>query len=56
MRGRQREHARCDAGDLRLPKSQRYPGHPFGHAWAQDGELARQRDYFAEHHAPAETG
>lgn len=53
MCGQRREHARCDAGVLRLPKSQRYPEHPFGHAWAQDGELARQRDYFAEPVAPS---
>ena len=31
--GHRREHVRCDAGVLRLPKSRRYPEHPFGHAW-----------------------
>ncbi|MFP6719431.1 MAG: hypothetical protein VCF25_04040 [Candidatus Poribacteria bacterium] len=34
-----------DAGLLRLPRSRRYLGHPFGHAWNQEGELARQSDY-----------
>ncbi|MBV7338044.1 phytanoyl-CoA dioxygenase family protein [Chloroflexi bacterium TSY] len=48
MCGERRERARCDAGVLRLPKSNRYPDHPFGHAWHQDGELAQQRDYFAK--------
>ena len=47
MCGQRRERARCDAGVLRLPKSRRYPGYPFGHAWNQEGELARKRDYFA---------
>ena len=46
MCGQRRERARCDAGALRLPKSRRYPGHPFGHAWNQDGEVAAERDYF----------
>lgn len=40
--GVRRERARCDAGVLRLPRSTRYPGHPFGHAWNQEGELARE--------------
>lgn len=40
--GTRRERARCDAGVLRLPRSTRYPGHPFGHAWNQEGELARE--------------
>ena len=31
--GQRRELVRCDAGVLRLPKSRRYPEHPFGHAW-----------------------
>ncbi len=35
MCGERRARARCDAGVLRLPKSRRYPGHPFGHAWYQ---------------------
>lgn len=48
MCGERRERARCDAGVLRLPKSRRYPGRPFGHAWNQEGEIAAQRDYFAD--------
>jgi len=48
MCGQRRERARCDAGVLRLPKSHFFPGYPFGDAWNQDGELARQRDYFAD--------
>ncbi len=39
--GKRREQARCDAGALPLPKSHRYPEHPFGNAWNQEGELAR---------------
>ncbi len=46
MCGERQEQARCDAGVVRLPKSRRYPGHPFGHAWHQEGELAQRRDYF----------
>ncbi|NKB68274.1 MAG: phytanoyl-CoA dioxygenase family protein [Candidatus Latescibacteria bacterium] len=38
--GQRRERARCDAGVLRLPKSRRYPAHPFGHAWNQEGSFA----------------
>lgn len=42
--GKRRERVRCEAGVFRLPKR---PGnaHPFGSAWNQDGELARERDY-----------
>ncbi len=40
--GVRRERVRCDAGVLRLPRSTRYPGHPFGPAWNQEGELARE--------------
>lgn len=40
--GERREQVRCDAGVLRLPKSNRYPGHPFGNSWNQVGEFARQ--------------
>jgi hypothetical protein len=47
MCGERRERVRCDAGVLRLPKSYRYPDDPFGHAWNQEGKIARQRDYFA---------
>ena len=42
--GVRREHVRCDAGVLRLPKSRRYPGHPFGPAWNQEGDLAREEN------------
>ena len=42
--GERREHARCDAGVLRLPRSKRYPGHPFGAAWNQKGAFAHQTD------------
>ncbi len=38
--GQRREQVRCDAGVLRLPKSRRYFGHPFGHAWNQEGHFA----------------
>ncbi|MFT7647805.1 MAG: phytanoyl-CoA hydroxylase [Candidatus Poriferisodalaceae bacterium] len=40
--GVRRKQVRCDAGVLRLPKSDRYPAHPFGHAWNQEGDLARE--------------
>jgi len=40
--GRRREHVRLEPNFVRLPKSTRYPGHPFGHAWNQEGELARE--------------
>lgn len=40
--GEKRERVRCDAGVLRLPKSNRYPGFPFGHAHNQEGEFARK--------------
>jgi phytanoyl-CoA hydroxylase len=46
MRGERTERVRCDAGILRMPKSHRYAGRPFGHAWNQDGEAAADRDYF----------
>ena len=36
--GRKREHARCDAGVLRLPR--RNAEAPFGTAWNQEGSLA----------------
>ena len=38
--GEKRGQVRRDAGLLRLPRFRRYPGHPFGHAWNQEGELA----------------
>ena len=40
--GEKRGRVRCDVGVIRLPKSSRYPGHPFGHAWNQEGKLAQQ--------------
>lgn len=40
--GQRRERVRCDAGIIRLPRSNRYPGHPFGNAWNQEGPLAKQ--------------
>ncbi len=40
--GVRREHVRLEPNVLRLPKSTRYPGRPFGHAWNQEGELARE--------------
>jgi ectoine hydroxylase-related dioxygenase (phytanoyl-CoA dioxygenase family) len=40
--GEKRERVRCDAGVLRLPKSNRYPGHPFGTCWNQEGAFARE--------------
>ena len=39
--GQKREHARCDAGVLRLPKRHRQPR--FGNAWNQEGELAASK-------------
>lgn len=39
MCGQKREHARCDAGVLRLPKRDRQP--PYGTAWNQEGDLAQ---------------
>jgi len=42
--GEKREQVRCDAGLICLPKSSRYQGYPFGHAWNQEGELAQQAD------------
>ena len=47
MCGKRKEQARCDAGVIRLQKSHRYPEHPFGDVWNQEGELARGRDYFS---------
>jgi len=29
-------------GVLHLPKSRRYPEHPFGHAWHQEGYFATE--------------
>jgi phytanoyl-CoA hydroxylase len=46
--GERRERVRCDAGVLRLPRSKRYPGRPFGDAWNQHGSLARQENSVAE--------
>ena len=42
--GKRRERVRSEEGVFRLPKR---PGneHPFGSAWNQDGEIAKQRDY-----------
>ena len=38
--GKRRELARCESAVFRLPKSRRYPYHPFGHAWHQQGDFA----------------
>lgn len=46
IRGQRKERARCTAGTVRLPKSRRYEDNPFGSAYNQEGELARQREYF----------
>jgi ectoine hydroxylase-related dioxygenase (phytanoyl-CoA dioxygenase family) len=40
--GERNEKVRCEEGTLRLPRSVRYAGHPFGNAWNQEGELARK--------------
>lgn len=40
--GQRREKVRCDAGTIRLPRSNRYPGQPFGGAWNQHGSAAQQ--------------
>lgn len=40
--GKRSEQVRCEGVTLRLPRSVRYPGHPFGNAWNQEGELARK--------------
>lgn len=46
--GRRRERVRCDCGTVRLAKSRRYDGSPFGGAWNQDGRFVKQSlDYFA---------
>jgi len=42
--GQRREQVRCDAGVVRLPRSHRYPGQPFGGAWNQQGAFAAQDD------------
>ena len=46
MCGERTETVRCESGVYQLPKSKRYPGHPFGHAWNQEGILAQKRDYY----------
>lgn len=38
--GERQELVRCEPGVFRLPKSRRYPEHPFGHAWNQQGAFA----------------
>ena len=43
--GKRRERVRCEEGVFRLPKRPANTDHPFGSAWNQDGELARERDY-----------
>lgn len=43
--GQRRERVRCEEGVFRLPKRSANGEHPFGSAWNQDGEVARQRDY-----------
>ncbi|MCU6707717.1 phytanoyl-CoA dioxygenase family protein [Paenibacillus sp. J5C_2022] len=40
--GQRGERVRCDAGVVRLPRTLRYPGYPFGHAWNQEGEMAKR--------------
>ncbi|MFQ3367874.1 MAG: phytanoyl-CoA hydroxylase [Candidatus Poriferisodalaceae bacterium] len=40
--GKRREQVRCEEGTVRLPKSVRYPGHPFGNVWNQEGEFAQK--------------
>lgn len=42
--GQRRERVRCDVGVVRLPRSTRYPSHPFGTAWNQEGPLAKQNN------------
>ena len=42
--GTRRELARCESGVFRLPKSRRYPEHPFGHAWNQQGDFAAEQN------------
>ncbi|HTL53271.1 MAG TPA: phytanoyl-CoA dioxygenase family protein [Planctomycetota bacterium] len=40
--GTRKELVRCDAGTVRLAKSRRYDGSPFGGAWNQDGEYVKK--------------
>jgi hypothetical protein len=40
--GQWREHVRCNAGVLRVPKSRCDLEHPFGHAWHQEGDFATE--------------
>lgn len=40
--GQNKEHVRCDAGVLRLPRFARHPSQPFGNAWNQKGKSADQ--------------
>lgn len=42
--GTRRERVRCEEAVFRLPKRPANE-HPFGSAWNQDGEIARQRNY-----------
>ena len=46
MCGERTETVRCESGVYQLPKSKRYPGHPYGHAWNQEGILAQKRNYY----------
>jgi phytanoyl-CoA hydroxylase len=48
--GEKRERVRCDAGNLRLPKSNRYPGFPFGPVCIQEGAFARKVNEQAQSH------
>jgi phytanoyl-CoA hydroxylase len=42
--GQRREHVRCEAATLRLPRSTRDPAQPFGGAWNQKGTFACHED------------
>jgi len=44
MCGRKWEQVRCEGGVYQLPRSSRYKGSPFGHAWNQAGSMAVAED------------
>lgn len=43
--GRRRERVRCEAGVIRLPKTTRYAGNPYGDAWNQAGALVDRQAF-----------
>lgn len=43
--GQRRERVRCEAGVIRLPKTTRYSGNPYGDAWNQAGALVDRQSF-----------